>query len=356
MTEKNVQPAAQAAAGSDEDVDEQKLWNEFEKADQGGTAPASETSDNARLPGDGPTTTETTAEPASVDETSAAEHETKDSADGTGTAEAAPQPVDIWANAPPDLRAAHEATRKELDTTQTKYRRVSGTVASYQRTADALRREVDTLKAGKPAGASAAAKDSVEPPKGFDDQAWKKFQDDYPEVAGPMIALREETARVSAENAALKSELGGISAVHRERYLDEQYRRVIETHPDYDRIAKSDTFQAWYEQAPPYLRVGVERNGVVVVDGDEVAHIVSVFKSETGAGGAAKPPPPRGGGSPQPPVSDKRTLQLEAASTPRGKGPAKVHSGLPEPDDGEGMWNYLERQDAEAARRQGLNR
>lgn len=307
----------------------EKAWAEFDKADSASAAP------------DKP---DTTAEPVKAEpaEDKAAQAATQTPDATKGTAPAAPEAVDPWANATPEQRIALDAIRADLEREKTDKRRIAGTVSGQQRKINTLEQQLKVIPRG-----TAEGKPATEPKT---DEQWVAFEKDYPELAPVVGSLRKELSAAKTELAGMKSELGGISTDHRTRNLYEQGAYVQQQHPDYDQIAKSPEFEAWYAASPGYVRVGIERNAERIVDGNEVSDLVKKFKVETGWASPA-PSAPKDAGKPQPPASDKRSIQMESANTPRSKGPARVNSGLPDPDDAEGSWKYYEELD----RRKGLS-
>lgn len=328
MAETNVHPDA----GADEDA---KIWNELAAADAAKAGSTTEeTPDKAAEP---------VAEPEKKADAPADKSATTQSADGKGTAQAAPGPADIWANATPEQRAAFEATRKDLDTTNALYRRVSGTVSGLQRKIDALTRKDTPQGASTAADSAAKAKDAAEAASSLlDDPDLKKAAEDYPEVFGP---IKKVVTALEARAEKAERELTGVSTQHRMRSLHEQRAYVQQKHPDFNEIAGSAKFHAWYEKQPPYVKTAIDRNANEIIDGFEVADIVGRFKSETGA---ARPQPKPASPAPQKPTpaaDPKRALQQDSAITPRTKGPAKVASGPPEDGDEAALWNYYAEQD-----------
>jgi hypothetical protein len=321
------------------DKEAQQIWDDLAakeaKAASGEADPPSVETTEATKEGDGNTdtttvtTTEAPAEPADADKTK--------TADGNEP----PAEPDIWADAKPEQKAAYEAAIRERDERVAHAKRVGSTVAGYQRQVDSLKRELEAARKGAPSGNdTTTGKTSAGI---FDDPELKKFSEEYPEVAGP---LRKVFSALEQRAEKAERELGAISTERRDANLEEQANIVYEAHPDYDKIARTPEFREWFEQAPPYIQEGVRRNAEQVVDGREVAHIVKLYKLENGiaASTARSDPAP---GSPKPSQSSRRAHQLQSASTPAPKGPARVQDGPP--DDPEAAWAWWARKDAEVA-------
>lgn len=314
MAESNVHPET----GADDDT---KIWNDLIAAEAAKAEPAAD------------------AKPApkqDAEKAADAPADDKDAKDKDTGKPASETVDDIWAKAPPELRAAHDATRTELERERTTSKRHAGTVSGLQRKVNELLKATPAPGAAKPEAKTAA-------PDPLDDEGWKKFETDYPELAETIGALRTRLHAAETKVNRLEPEVGTISSERRLQSVESaQLPTVLAAHPDYDRIAKSDEFLAWFDQAPAFIQDGVKRNAEWIVDGNEVVHIVKLFKAETGW--AAKPANHAGAKEPapqKPPATDKRSLQLDSAAAPRGgKGPAKVTSGPPDDADEAALWNY----------------
>lgn len=327
MADTTVHPES----GADEEAT--KIWNDLAAADAAKAEPADAATDPAP---------EKVAEPEKKADAPADTSATTQPADGKGTATAAPAPVDIWANATPEQRAAYEATRKDLDTTNGLYRRYANMVPALQRTIATLEKGtaqgVSTVERREEAKAAAAKASSL-----LDDPDLKKAAEDYPEVFGP---LNKVVSALEKRAEKAERELNGITQQNRTQALHEQRAYVQQQHPDFNAIAGSAKFRAWYEKQPKYVKDVVERNASDIVDGLEVTDVVRKFKAETGTA-IPQTRPAQTPASPQPPAANpKRALQQQSALTPRTTGPAKAASGPPDAEDGEAYWNYLAEQDA----------
>jgi hypothetical protein len=313
------------------DKEAQQIWDDLrakEAAEASGvTDPPSIESADKTTGGEGDTTEVKTTDAPSND----------DAKDKAADDKSAP---DIWANADPALRTAYEAVLKDRDDKIAHAKRVGGTVAGYQRQVDDLKRQLAELTKG-----STKTDDTTGTTTGiFDDPEIKKAADEYPEIFGP---LKKVVSNLEQRAMKAERELGTISAERRDANLEEQARIVDDAHPDYDQIAQSPEFVAWYDKAPAYLRAAIQRNAKVVVDGEEVAHVLKIYKQETGYKPKDPPASDPAPGSQKPSSTDKRALQLESASGVRPRGSAKKSDGVP--DDPEAAWEYWRRMDAAQA-------
>jgi len=251
---------------------------------------------------------------------------------------------DIWANAPPELKAAYEAAEKKARDLEHRKKSDDGRVATYQRQVKALTDQISELQKGKKDGATQA---SSEKKAGEISDKLAKLKTDYPEIAEPIEHLEGRLNDALKKIDSLTSEFSGISKERSEKQFATQEKIVLEAHKDYDAIAESDEFYAWYAQSPAFIKAGVERNARGIVDGHEVKKIIDLFKLETGkvstgAVTATKTEPADKGQSNNPaPADPHRKRQLESASSPRSKSLGPTPSGIP--DDPEGAWNAFER-------------
>lgn len=276
---------------------------------------------------------------AEFDRTERKQDKTDDRAAPAGTARASqretatpsrpqpPQPgagaADIWAAATPQQQAAFRAAKEKADT----HDRMRGTVSGLNRKITELERALKE----RPAKAYPAAAAEF-----FASGDWREFRDAFPEAAAKQEKLfRRVLGKLDGLDGLpeVRSHINEIAAERRSRALANEYARVVQVHADYDTIARSPAFTAWYESQPPYIKAAVERNGARVIDGAEVAHIVKLFKTETGRGVSASA---FSTASP----NARRAAQLESASSPRTTGPGAI--SVATGSDRRGAWDYWE--------------
>jgi hypothetical protein len=332
MTDDTIHPVTGA-----DDEESQKIWDDLNKADAAEAA-------NAEIEAD-PTPP---ADQPPADASADAPADTSDPAPPADKAAGDAATPDTWANATPEQRAAYDAATRKLNETNELYRRSAGTVSGLQRKINALEAQLGGKpqpKAGDKPGDT--PKDEKKPTSILDDPRLKKVGDEYPEVIGPLMEIFAESEK---RTETLARKLDGMAAESRGRHIDDQVEFVLSQHPDYGNLRKSKEFKAWREQAPAFVHDAIGRNAQEVVDGQEVAAVIEMFKLQTGYGRSpAKPPASTPApGTTQPAVSDKRKAQLESAAAPRGSAPAP-RTGQPETD--EEWWKHFEEQDRKAARR-----
>ncbi len=195
------------------------------------------------------------------------EDETSNEAAPGGAAE----PADIWADATPEQKAAVEALKHENSSNRTR--------ASAQN-----RKITELMSAPKPAAEPAADKDAATPET---DEEWEKFKSDYPEVAAPMERRFESRmARLESENVDLKGQVIGITDAQTQDAINAEEALLVQRHPDWQLLGQSKDFLAWLPQQPRYVQEGFARNGSTIVDGQEAASLIDLFK-----GGHTAPEP-----------------------------------------------------------------
>lgn len=325
--------ASTADSAADAGTTDAQIWDAMDKEEAGKATDAPDKDGKSADAGDATKTDEADAAGKAATDTSKAE----------GTAKAAPDATDIWANAPEPLRAAFEATRKQLETEKADAlaakTRAEGTVSGLQKKINDLSK--GTAKAAPDAGKEGAVA-SI-----FDTPEMKKFAEEYPEVFAPMKAAHDAQLR---EVEGLKEKVGALSQKEQVREVGDHTAYVEDKHPDFDAIRASGDFKKWYAESPPHTRAAIERNADEVVDGPQVAALLKQFKAETGW----KPPQSKDNAASKDkpinsPASDRRKQQLESASSPAGRSPGKAQV-TNDSEDAEQIWKQMDAEEARAAR------
>jgi hypothetical protein len=228
--------------------------------------------------------------------------------------------ADPWATAPEDLRNQYRSAAAERDDLR---RRHSGNTRKIQELQDQVR-ELTRQQNSPP------KKEGGEAGQQPGDDGWKRFKEDYPDIAEPMEA---RTMALQKQVESLERQLGDRSEQDLKDAYDRNYAALIEQHADFDAITASKPFADWLGQQPRYVIEAAVRNGEDIVDLVETLDIVDRFKAHAGIG-AAKPAESRseeGAETRQTDPAAKRNRQLAAADTTPGRntGPAMA-SGVPE--------------------------
>ena len=348
---------AEGATVDDEsaEIAETEAWNEFEAADKaaedrGAAASGEPAPDGERPPAEPqPGKAEGDSEDHPPGEQPPGEEGDEEAA-GTGDGAAASD-ADIWENATPAQKAAFLAAQTTAERATQQYR-------SSQGRANALQRQLDSATTaaapkGDAADAAPGATEGAQDAEGlFGSDDWTSFQDEYPEVAAPIKGV---IGKLVGETETLKTRVGGISARAQNVDMAAETVIVMDAHPDYDQIAKSDAFELWFGAQPAYVQEGIRRNADAIVDGTEVADIVARFKEDPttgyspGAAGnadAADKGNGKGGNTDQETgesaIGERRKRQLEGAHSPSSTGPAPVRDGVDETDE-QALWDGFER-------------
>jgi chromosome segregation ATPase len=227
---------------------------------------------------------------------------------------------DLWKDAPPALREAYERERTRADTAETTVKRHSGRLSQANQELKALRETLESQRA--PAASEAADGESEE------DQL-KRLREEYPDVAQPLL---NKLAKL--EQAV--SEISGVEAqrveAQTEEYLAEQKVILAQEHPQWNRDCADQRFAEWANGQLPYIQEVIRRNGSEIVNGSEVADVLTRYKRDMGIDGAAAER-----------HREKREDQREALTDTRFKAPPAAKAGA---DDYDAEWDRLAREDA----------
>lgn len=356
----------------DEGKDDAELWAEFDTDENGGKAAGADDPDAEDLRraaaeeaaqfGDGEETPDdrsSAAPEGKRDDDAPAGKPDGDDTPPSGDKGKGQDEQDIWANATPDQRAAFEAAQEEVQRLQHAERSNRGRLSALQRQIDELNRSRGSSKAAS----EDAAGDRTGSGKGSDDQGadgtgflesedWKHFQEEYPEVAGPLTtAISSLQAEVTRQN----KELSAIGNDRRQNALEEQADLLTEAHSDWRDVVADDGFEEWVALQPRHIREAAVRNAEEIVDAEEAADVVGRFKAfrdEQGAGDGSQQGQQPGAGDRQSAGSGnrqaRRQRQLESASTTRSRGPG-VASGIPEDGDPETIWRQFDQMESRQA-------
>ena len=178
-------------------------------------------------------------------------------------AEAAPE--DIWAAASPEQKAAFDEAAADAH----KYVSDKGRHAADKRRIAALE-----LQLTNTAAPPAAVDDSL--PNTLEGDAWRTVEAELPELATP---LKEVLVGFHAENVALRKELSTFSDDRREQVLTTQQTILASEHSDWEDVADDGRFLQWAGGQPAHIQNMFNRNAERIVDGEETAHLMSLFKS-----------------------------------------------------------------------------
>lgn len=229
---------------------------------------------------------------------------------------------DIWANAPPELRAAYEAERAakaELD------KRLRGQDQKIRQLTARQRSSTPEAKRNDAGKAAGSGTDEA----AFNSDKFKRAKEDYPEI----VEAFEDVLRAQGKQIGEVAEtVQSYSTADQDRTFTENHYKVEERHPGYEDMASKPEFGAWLETQPQGIIDMAIRNGRNVADPAETILILDMYKAHIGSAEAGAPKAGSGGGQGANP-SGKRQRQQESADVgPRTTSPRMTSSGEPGPN------------------------
>ena len=235
--------------------------------------------------------------------------------------------TDIWANAPPALKAAFEAEQQRAA-------RLETAAQGHARSASQLGRRIAELEALVPKG-----KKGEEAPEGETDEErearYTRLREEYGDSVGQLIP---ELESLRTELAELKSGFAGVQHERTEADTIAQYTILAERHPNWKQDVVSDSYKEWAFAQPKAVLDAIRRNDHALEDGAEAAWVLDLWKRDTAP--PANPEKER--------LAERREEQREAARSVDVRNP--VTRARDEPTDLDGLW------EAEMANRRGRKR
>lgn len=228
---------------------------------------------------------------------------------------------DVWANAPPALREAHERALRDADL---RYRSAAARQSALDRKVAELTAQIQQQGGTKADQAKAedAAKD------GSKDRL-AELREDFPDLA-PVF---DQIEALQKDKEKAEQVLSKVEQQETQAFITQQEGILAEAHPDWEKVAGDDRFTGWLETQSTSVRQAFERNFHAVVDGRDAALVIGLFKQDMGIGTTAEPAKPD-------PQQQRRQRQLNAnRDTSRPGGPATTQ-GFAE-DDFDAVVNAL---------------
>lgn len=317
--------------GDDESA---RLWAEMQAEEEGNATPSTD--------GDG----------GDKDSTTSVSRGTGDGGEGKSgdrpSSEASP-PADPWQNAPPELRAAHEAEVKRLRAeAERAVRREQGRRRKEQ--------EQGTKRPPAETAARPSPPASKKPVGEFLDEALT----DYPEIREPLKQTlapieqkldqleRAEAARIA--QAKEREEAAEVARIKGQQELLDQ------AHPDWEKDIvygkHARTFYDWINdpiRPRKFYDAVFKTNNERIVDAKAAIEVFDAFKKEIKL--AQEPPASRGnGGGQRQELSARRAAQRDGARSPRSPGGPPLRSGIPAEGDPQAIWDQIASEDPEEAK------
>lgn len=239
-------------------------------------------------------------------------------------ASSTPDDSDIWTNADPRLRKAHEDAIRDA---QLRIEGIKGRQSKADKEVQRLRERLAQLEAQQGTGNRTeqhqAGSEEAAPAKSTDDRL-DKLREDYPDIAGPLVDMIEAQA---AKIGELEKPIGNLQQEREQAYYAAQERVLSSTHPDYREVinADLDRYNGWLASQPKVIQEIAVRNEHHVVDGAEVALLVGKFKADLGITAPSAPPPS--------PAIDERREAQKASGRDAGRTGPSVTTGVPDDFD-----------------------
>jgi hypothetical protein len=237
------------------------------------------------------------------------------------------QAPDIWANAPPDLKAAHDQQVRALETAQDEHARrsIEGRINAYTRR---LQERNEAAKKPRVAVQEEAADPLAE------------LAADYPEIAEPFKkTLTPIAEKLSRFEAIEQSRIAAADAeMDQELMANEQLLEA--SHPGWDRYLHEygPAFGAWIVDQPLALRQAFITNQEAIIDPYAAIETLDAFKQFVASNQSPQAP---NGGQPaqQQRLNPRRAAQLAGSASPHSGGSRPTVSGIPQDGDPEMIWN-----------------
>lgn len=207
-----------------------------------------------------------------------------------------------------------------------------------------LRATIRKLEETKPAAAAEVTDEPTEQKPDEGQQAWDKFQEEYPEIA-PQIererkALTERAEKAEVRLAAIEAKVGPLIDDKAATTVKENVNTLVAAHPDWLDATGSKEFETWINQQPAAIIDIVNANGKEIIDPQGASKVLTLFKVET------KWSPPK----PKPKSDPKRDLQLEGARATRPTGGKPIDPTNASNDSKQSYWDEFERLDKKKAK------
>lgn len=281
---------------------EEELWAEFEEKESGEEKP--------KFAENGESANDTFAEQEAAPDEPLPEEEAPD----------------IWADAPPDLKAAHDAQVRALRSAQTEHARrsIEGRIAAYtrrlhERNAAAQQQPVQEQEAADPLAELAA---------------------DYPEIATP---LQQKLAPISEKLSQFDAQMRSRQEAA-DLEMDAELRaneQLLEfRHPGWDQFLHDNgaAFGAWIVDQPLYYRQAFVTNQEAIIDPYSAIETLDAFKDFVVSTQQPPQEPQQAPPVKQQGLNPRRAAQLAGSASPHSAGSRPTVSGIPEDADDETLW------------------
>lgn len=246
--------------------------------------------------------------------------------EAAGAPAAQPEAPDIWANAPPDLKAAHDQQVRALETAQTEHARrsIEGRIASYTR----------RLKERTEAAAQPAAEAPTE--EAADELA--ELAAEFPEIATPLQKKHAKIEEKISRFEAIEKSRQEAADLQMDEDLMANERLLEQKHPGWDKYLHDHgpAFGAWIVDQPLSIRQAFITNQEAIIDPNSAIDTITAFKAFVDQ---HTQPPQAQPAAPQQRLNPRRAAQLAGSASPHTAGSRPTVSGIPEDGDPQQIWN-----------------
>ncbi len=263
--------------------------------------------------------------------------------------------TDIWAKASDELKSAHNEVEKERDDWKQRYKSLEGRVPTLNRNYNRALNENEVLKRKLAAyEGDAATKPEGNGKSGVaEDPDFKALANEYPEIAAPIQKLLE---KAEANQAAFSERLGQMDASQHEDHVVAQQDVLAGKHTDWQQIGADENFHNWVATQPRMIQEALRRNFDEIVDGEEAAAVIELYKQASGLTTSEPAADPQGQqpneqGDQETPAESpesqkhkaKREMQKRSAASPTSRSSSSGGDGPP--DSFESAFHYYASQD-----------
>jgi hypothetical protein len=237
---------------------------------------------------------------------------------------------DIWASAPPDLKAAHDAqvTALQSATTEHARRSIEGRIAAYTRRLQ----ERTEAAAQQPKPQEEEATDPL-----------AELASEYPEIATPLQQKLAPLAEKISRFDALEQSRQAAADAQMDAELKANEGLLEQQHPGWNKYLKQygAAFGEWIVDQPLYYRQAFVTNKEAIIDPYSAIDTIAAFKSfvaQNTQPAAQAAPNGRPAAAPQNGLNTRRAAQLAGTATPSSVGSRPTVSGIPQDGNEEQIW------------------
>lgn len=154
------------------------------------------------------------------------------------------QPFAGW---PEHAVEEYNRQRQQIEQLQHRINSDDGRVSAFQRKVNQLNAELDQYR-NKPQPTDEQIKEAM----GGDDEGWKQFEEDFPEVAEAINKRFEAQERAAKQR--IDESLAPVLEKQEENALSDAYDAVAEDFPTWQTEVNTDRFQNWFNDQPPGIQ------------------------------------------------------------------------------------------------------